>query len=144
MALTTVYTSNITNGTNNDAGSSYRMKITPSQGGRSIKVTFETSSTNGAGSLVAINCSAGVWTGTNYDTTLTPVELKFSGVSGFTITGNSTRIESDLTDIGATFGGGSRTLIVVIDWSGASTGNQISQVGDTQATDNNLDQGFFS
>lgn len=47
-----------------------------------IRVTFKSAA---AAVLKTDHCAIGIATGTNANTTATPVELKFSGVSGFTI-----------------------------------------------------------
>lgn len=84
-----------------------------SAGGTQVRVRFQSA----GGSLQLDNASIGIRT-SNADTASTPVELKFSGASGFTI-GSGSQITSDWADL--TFSS-SDTLIVVLDFN-ASNGN---------------------
>jgi hypothetical protein len=122
---TTIFTPNPALATNYSGlgGNSLRTvaTITGSGAGR-VCVTF----LGGTSSLVVAHASIGVWTGSNTDTTATPVELKFSGVSGFTLSANGI-IVSDLETLAFT---SSNKLVVVLDITSgdfeATTGSAVN------------------
>jgi hypothetical protein len=83
------------NADDTNASTSFRMVCTPSIASNgSLQVTFQAASATG---LTIGHASFGKWAGTaSADTTATPIELKFTGASGFTIAANATKT-SDLT-----------------------------------------------
>jgi hypothetical protein len=89
-------------------GNSLRTVVTITAGssGR-VGATF----LGGTSPLTVAHAAIGVWTGSNTDTTATPVELKFSGASGFTLGANGT-IVSDLETLAFT---SSNRLVVILD-----------------------------
>lgn len=96
-----------------------------------LKVTFSSASTAG---LDVSHASIGKWDGTASSTTTTvPVELKFSGNSGFSIGANSS-ITSDACDHSATFtiltGNG---IVTVFDIPVTTANGQKRQTGLTNA-----------
>lgn len=103
----------------NDTGyENYSIRVrttTLAAGGSQIRVRFVAST---AASFSCDNCSIGVASGATDATTATPIELLFSGVSGFTITaGNS--LVSDWATLTTTT---SNAVVVIMDVA-ASNGN---------------------
>jgi hypothetical protein len=72
-----------------------------------VRATF----LGGSTSLVVAHAAVGVWTGSNTDTTATPVELKFSGAFGFTLASNA----SIVSDQGTLAFTGSNKLVLILD-----------------------------
>lgn len=100
---TTVFTpsAGVLNGNDTNPNTSFRVRcvLTAASSGK-LQVTFTASTATG---LTASNASIGKWDGTNNPfTTTTPVELKFGGASGFSISAGGS-ITSDLTDHSAAF-----------------------------------------
>jgi hypothetical protein len=95
---------------------SVRQLITPllAGGATNVRVTFTAQTTLAAGHV-----SIGIQS-TTYNTTATPVELKFGGVSGFPSTSGAS-ITSDWTSF--TFSSSDK-LIVIIDGDGTHDGNE--------------------
>src|SRR5215471_13398141 len=88
--------------------------------GTVLRVTFQASaSTPGS----AVHCSLGIWTGTNYDTTATPVPLTFGGAPGFT-TGVAARISSDWVALPG-FTPSTSSLVVIME----NASNQAGTLG---------------
>lgn len=99
----TVFTpsAGVLNGNDTNPNTSFRVRcvLTAASSGK-LQVTFTASTATG---LTASNASIGKWDGTNNPfTTTTPVELKFGGTSGFSISAGGS-ITSDLTDHSAAF-----------------------------------------
>ena len=84
-------------------------------GGDQIRVRFVAST---AGSFSCDNCSIGISAGANDNTTATPVELLFSGSSGFTISAAGTLV-SDWVNLTTTT---SDDVVVIMDKS-STNGN---------------------
>ena len=120
VAAKAVFTAFTQTLTADEAGwSGYSMRdittSTLSAGGAEVRVTFEAPA---SGSTVADHAAIGVFAGTNADTNATPVELKFSGSSGFTIT-NGAQIVSDWATLTTTT---ANKLVVIVDHNGSSGG----------------------
>ena len=86
-----------------------------------VRVTYQAA----AGSaLTTNNVAIGVWDGTagKADTLLTPIELKFAGVSGFAL-GAGARITSDWAIVAGILIG--KSLVTISDY-GAANGNAVA------------------
>ncbi len=117
-----------TGAANNDATSRSRTPAITSLGGSGlVRVTYQAA----AGSALTVdNAAVGVWDGVaaKADTLLTPIELKFAGVSGFALSAGG-RITSDWAAVPGITRGSS--LVVIQDY-GAANGNAVAEGG--QAT----------
>jgi hypothetical protein len=115
--LTTIYTDSLTGSDSGNAGQSLRDVLTITGGAQGqVRVTF----TGKAGSTTKIDhASIGIATGTGSNTTATPVELTFGGVSGFTFPNGSTNIASDWVNLSGFTS--ANKLVVIIDFD-ATTG----------------------
>ncbi len=134
MPLTTIYTSSQV-GTNTDTTISYRQRCVLTGGGQRAQVSFTCVA---GGSWIADHASVGILTGTNWDTTATPVELTFSsGGHGFNVAATGQTIVSDEIDLGTPFTS-SNKLVVIIDWNAS---NGASWLFGTAA---NCDAGYFT
>lgn len=113
--ITTVYSNAYTGSLTINTGVSYRAPTdaTISAGGTQVRVTFKAGT---GGTMVVANCSIGIQSAAEV-TTATPVELKFSGVSGFSIASSAT-ILSDWATLTTSNG---QTLVVVIDNTSGSS-----------------------
>jgi hypothetical protein len=99
------------------SGASCRNKLASAQaGGSLVRVTFKAG--NG-GSVQINNASIGRSNGTASQTDATPVELKFGGVSGFTLSANA-QITSDWALLTTLPG---QMFIVTCDYGGGSNSN---------------------
>jgi hypothetical protein len=108
----------------NDAGSSYRIFMTALSGGTQVRATFKSGT---GGPLTTLHCSIGIRSGSSGTaTTATPVELTFSGASGFTIGSASSTITSDWVSLSFSAGD---VLVVVQD--NASLSNEWSNYWNT-------------
>lgn len=108
--LATIFTDTLT--TNDSGGANYTYRnVLPITGnaGTQVRVTFEASS---AAAFSVDNASIGILTGATYDTTAAPVELLFSGVSGFALSAGQT-IVSDWANLSGFTS--SNKLVVSID-----------------------------
>ena len=84
-AWTEIWSATLTADSVGNEGYSYRQYALgfPTGSWTQLRLTLE-----GPGSVAAVtldHVSVGVWTGTNYNTTATPAEVKFSGSSGVTL-----------------------------------------------------------
>lgn len=114
-AAQTIYSATLAVDSTGNENFSFRNLATGlSAGGNQVRVTFEAPS---SGSCKVDRASIGV-RASNADTTATPVELLFSGVSGFTISSGGILV-SDWANL---LFSGSDTLVVVVDIS-STNGN---------------------
>ena len=115
--MTVIYTGAINGNDTGNTGYTLRnvVAITGNAQGQ-VRCTFQGS---GSAAFSTNNCSIGISTGTNADTTATPVELLFSGRSGFAIGANS-QITSDWANLSGFTS--SNLLVVIIDMA-ATNGN---------------------
>ena len=95
--------------------------VTSVPGSNLVRVTYQAAS---GSALTTNNVSIGVWDGTagKADTLLTPIELKFAGVSGFAL-GAGARITSDWAIVAGILIG--KSLVTVSDY-GAANGNAVA------------------
>ena len=130
-------------------GMSHRLRCPTTSGGSQVRVTFSAVDTG----WNTRHCSVGI-AATNTSTVATPVELKFGGASGFSLTGYTT-ITSDWTDLPFTAG---QALVVIMDhgasparfsyWTGnistfpSPVGTAHSWLAATQSWNNSSDAGF--
>lgn len=110
-AGTTVYSFVHSGNSGNLANFTVRQPATPTGGGNQARVTFAAATT---GNLITSHASIAIHTSGGNSTT--PVELFFSGVSGFTITTSNT-LTSDWSPITFTT---SDELLVIMDMTGAT------------------------
>jgi hypothetical protein len=159
-APTTIFSASPAGGSGDDSNDppwTYRniLPITGNAQGQ-VRATFQSAS---GGPLTAAHCSIGVWAGSGQAaTTATPVELTFSGASGFAIATNS-QITSDWVNLAGFTS--SNKLVVIFDvgssnnlnrqwvtasyeyWSGGSNSyNVASPSGLTDTT--GVDEGIVS
>ena len=134
MPLTTIFTVTPV-GSNNDAGITYRLRCRITGGGQKIQISLKTINTGLVGHATRV--SAGIWTGSNWDISGTPVNQTLVGATGFDVTATGQTIVLDETDLGTAFTS-SDDLIVCIDWAGD---NNSTWTADNAA---NCDTGFFT
>jgi hypothetical protein len=129
FAQTTIFTDTLNSSDSGNAGQSLRDVLTITGGAQSqVQVTF----TGKAGSTTVVDhASIGISTGTNSNTTTTPVELTFSGGHGFTFPNGSTNITSDWVNLSGFTS--SNKLVVIVDFD-ATTGGGDYGINTTTAT----------
>ena len=117
FAQTTIFTDTLNSSDSGNAGLSLRDVLTITGGAQGqVRATF----TGKAGSPTKVDhASIGIATGTGSNTTATPVELTFGGVSGFTFPNGSTNIVSDWVNLSGFTS--ANKLVVIIDLD-ATTG----------------------
>src|SRR5258705_7785439 len=117
--MTVIFTDTLNSSDNANDGFSIRNVVALTGGAQGqVRATFQASSSQ---SFHTDHCSIGISTGTNANTTATPIELKFAGASGFNITSGTT-ITSDWVNLSGFTS--SDKLVVIFDCnSGANSGN---------------------
>ena len=122
--VSTVFTPSggVLNADDTNIGLAFRVRCVLSAGSNGkLQVTFTARSNVG---LQANHCSVGLSSSsTSSVTTTTPVELKFGGVSGFSIAAGAS-ITSDLTDHSAVFTAGSGAAVIVCIDVGSTAGGE--------------------
>lgn len=128
--MTTIFTGSLNADDSGNEGFSFRniVAITGDAQGQ-IRVTFKAAS---AGNFHTDHCAVGIWTGTNQNTTATPVELTFSnGGHGFSVSNGATATSDWVNLAGFT---SANKLLVVVDFNVTAGGGNES--GNTSSTGN--------
>lgn len=113
--MSTIFTQVLSNSNTGNASTSFRQQVTITAASLGqVRCTFQAGQTSPGWSTA--NCSIGV-AATAPNTAATPIELLFSGVSGFSIAANAT-ITSDWANLSALI---TDTLVVVMDTSANGT-----------------------
>jgi hypothetical protein len=120
----TMFSATLDSNAAGSGNSSSRQTVTNSSAvsGTQVRVRFQGPS---SGTLNVDNASVGIRSGATANTVATPVELKFSGVSGFSLSATA-EITSDWADLVI---GSSDELIVVNDHGGTSTERYVLATG---------------
>ena len=128
FAQTTIFTQTLTNNDSGNNGLSFRtcIPITGDSLGQ-VRVTFQSGSANWVVAHAAIGVSVTAVGVGCQQTTATPVELTFSGGSGFNL-GSSSNLTSDWVNLSFT---GSAILVVITD---ITSGNEELATGVTGVT----------